>query len=216
MTRSLRTLALPAAAASVLALSACGGSTTTGSHDMGSMSQPSTTTNSGSTGSSTPAAGQHNDADVAFATEMIPHHAQAIHMGDMAAERARSPQVKILAAQIKAAQGPEIATMSGWLKDWGKPVPNAMGGHNMGSMGHSMNGMMSNQEMGALGKATGTAFDRMWLTGMVKHHQGAVTMARTELAHGASADAKKLAQAIIDSQNKEITQMKTMLAAMKG
>jgi uncharacterized protein (DUF305 family) len=145
---------------------------------------------------------------------MIPHHAQAIQMADMATQQAHSPQVKTLANQIKAAQGPEIATMSGWLTGWGKPVPNTMGGHNMGSMGQSMNGMMSNNEMGAMGKATGTTFDRMWLTGMVKHHQGAVDMSKSELARGASPAAKKLAQGIIDAQNKEMTQR--MLTAMNG
>ena len=70
--------------------------------------------------------------------------------------------------------------------------------------------------MASLGRASGPVFDRMFLTGMVKHHQGAVAMARTELAQGANADAKKLAQSIVESQNKEIAQMKSMLAHMQG
>jgi uncharacterized protein (DUF305 family) len=75
---------------------------------------------------------------------------------------------------------------------------------------------MSPQEMTALGRATGPSFDRMFLTGMVKHHQGAVAMARTELTQGASPDAKKLARSIIDSQTREIARMRRMLAQMRG
>src|SRR4051794_14096914 len=109
MNHAPRAFTLPTAAA-VLALSACGGSTSTGSQDTSSTSQSSPTASSPATPSSSPAAGRHNDADVAFATEMIPHHAQAIQMADMATQQAHSPQVKTLANQIKAAQGPEIAT----------------------------------------------------------------------------------------------------------
>jgi uncharacterized protein (DUF305 family) len=162
-----------------------------------------------------PAAGPHNDADVAFATGMIPHHAQAIQMADLAASRAASAEVKKLAAEVKAAQGPEIAQLSGWLSGWGKPVP-ATGGsmamdHGAGDHG-GMVGMMSEQEMTALGAASGAAFDAMWLQMMIKHHEGAVTMARTQLTEGSNADAKKLAQAIVDSQSAEITTMKGLLA----
>ena len=101
--------------------------------------------------------------------------------------------------------------MSGWLKGWGEHVPGTMGGMDMGSMGG-----ISSAEMASLGRATGSTFDRMFLTGMVKHHQGAVAMARTELAQGANADARKLARSIVESQTKEIAQMKRMLAHMEG
>ena len=157
------------------------------------------------------AAGQHNDADVRFATDMIPHHRQAIQMSAMAASRASTAQVKTLAAQIKAAQAPEIRTMSGWLDGLGRA---RSGDH--GRDGHGLRGRHVAAEMTALGRATGPAFDRMFLTGMVKHHQGAVAMARNELAQGANADAKKLAQSIIESQNKEIAQMKSVLAHLQG
>jgi uncharacterized protein (DUF305 family) len=217
MNHALRTLALPTALATVLALAACGSSTDSttspGSAGHGMTSMPTMTgrTSTPTAPGTATAAGQHNDADVRFATDMIPHHGQAIQMSTMAASRASTTQVKKLAAQIKAAQTPEIRTMSGWLKGWGAPVPGTMGGMSMGSTGG-----MSPQEMTALGRATGPSFDRMFLTGMVKHHQGAVAMARTELTQGASSDAKKLAQSIIASQNKEIAQMKGMLARMQG
>ena len=221
MNRALRTLALPTALATVLALAACGSDTDSstssgsgsGGHGMTSMptmtGSPSTPS---STSPATAAAGQHNNADVAFATNMIPHHAQAIQMSAMAASRASTAEVKRLAATIKAAQTPEIRTMSGWLKGWGAPVPGTtLGGMDMGSMGG-----MSSTEMTALGRARGATFDRMFLTGMVKHHQGAVAMAKKELAHGASPDAKKLAQSVVESQNKEIAQMKSMLAQLQS
>ncbi len=219
MNRSLRTLVLPAALASVLAVSACGstagtpGTAGTPAPDMGGMSQSSTTPAS----AGKPASGPHSDADVAFATGMVPHHAQAVQMADMALGQATKPEIKTLATEIKASQNPEIQTMSGWLVGWGKPVPTP-GGSDMsgmgGSTGEPMGGMMSPKDMSDLGKATGTAFDRMWLQMMTKHHRSAITMAQTELSQGQNPDAKKLAQTIIDGQTKEITQMTGILATL--
>ena len=160
MNRALRTLALPTALATVLALAACGSSTDSttspgpGGHSRTSMpTMTGRTSTPNGTGSAT-AAGQHNDADVRFSTDMIPHHRQAILMSTMAASRANTAQVKKLAAQIKAAQTPEIRTMSGWLEGWGVPVPGTMGSMSMGSTGG-----MSPREMTALGRATGPSFD---------------------------------------------------------
>ncbi len=150
---------------------------------------------------------QHNDADVMFATDMIPHHAQAIEMAEMAISQAQSQQVVDLAVQIEAAQDPEIATMSGWLESWGEPVAEA----DMGSMG-DMPGMMSTQDMQGLMDTSGAEFDRMWLAMMIEHHEGAVEMARSELADGESVEAKGLAQEIIDGQEAEIVTMKKLLA----
>ena len=218
MNRALRTLTLPTALATVLALAACGSTTdsttspASGGHGMTSMPTMTGRTSTPTGTSPAPAAaGQHNDADVRFSTDMIPHHRQAIQMSAMAASRASTAQVRDLAAQIKAAQAPEVRTMSGWLEGWGVPVPGTMGGMDMGSMGG-----MSSAEMASLGRASGPVFDRMFLTGMVKHHRGAVAMARTELAQGANADARKLTRSIVESQTKEIAQMKSMLAHMAG
>lgn len=160
----------------------------------------------------------HNEADVIFATDMIPHHAQAIEMADLALARATSAQVRDLATRIKAAQDPEIRTMSAWLVAWGGSVPSTGAHHDMGSMGSTegQSGMMSTQEMADLGDATGVAFDRMWLQMMIRHHQGAVAMARTELSAGSNPEAKALAQAIIDGQTKEISEMESLLGTLKG
>ena len=160
---------------------------------------------SSSAAAATPAPGPHNDADVMFATMMIPHHQQAIEMSDMIlAKEGMNPEVADLARQIKAAQGPEITQMSGWLAGWGEnPSPMGMD-HDMGG---GMDGMMSQAEMDALDQATGDAAARLFLKGMIKHHQGAITMAEKELADGQNPEAKKLAQQIIDAQKAEIATM---------
>jgi len=214
MNRStLRRSTLPAALLTVaLVATACGGSndpagtTAMPSHDMNSMSTPMAS--SSTTG--TPATGNHNDADVTFATGMIPHHAQAVVMADMAKSNASNAQVKELAVTIKAAQTPEITTMSGWLTGWGKPVPTTSS-HNGMSMG---DGMMTDAEMNQLDAATGVSFDRMWLQMMIRHHEGAIAMATTELKTGSNAEAKQLAQSIITSQKAEITRMHTLEASL--
>ncbi|MDQ3305061.1 MAG: DUF305 domain-containing protein [Actinomycetota bacterium] len=157
-----------------------------------------------------------NDADVAFAQGMIPHHQQAIEMSDMAAEKAESAEVKGLAAKIKDAQAPEIETMTGWLQSWDQPVPSGMEmggeGGGMGGM-NGMSGMMSAEQMGMLEAASGPEFDQLFLTGMREHHAGAITMAEQELEMGEYPEAKELAQEIIDAQRTEIEEIDRLLAA---
>ncbi len=152
--------------------------------------------------------GTHNQADVTFLQGMIPHHEQAIEMSRPAAENSQSEQVKDLAEQIQAAQGPEIETMSGWLRDWG--VPGSQSGMDHGGMNMG-EGMMSPEQMQRLERARGAQFDQMFLTMMIEHHQGAVTMARTELDNGQNPEATQLAQQIIDSQQAEIDTMNNLL-----
>lgn len=201
-----RTLALPTALAAALVLSACGTADTAAT----SAANPSA-----SAANSAPASKTKNEADVVFASMMIPHHAQAISMADTALKQATDPKVKALAPKIKAAQGPEIERMSGWLTGWGAPVPAADDGSDMAGMegmGDQTGGMMSAKEITTLNKATGSAFDRMWLQMMVKHHQGAVAMAKTALDQGANPEAKKLAKSIIDGQSAEIDEMNSILS----
>ncbi len=190
-------LAIPAAAA-VLVLSACGSSddSTSGSMMSGSGNTSASMpggTRTGSTG------------DVEFAQMMIPHHEQAVEMADLALRNdSASADIKALATQIKAAQDPEIKLMEVWLGQWGAS-------ESSGPMGHGSGGMMSDQDMSSLKDASGSEFDRMWLTGMIAHHQGAVTMAQDVLATTAHAGVKEMATAIIEGQQKEIATMKEML-----
>lgn len=147
-----------------------------------------------------------NQADIAFAQDMIPHHEQAIEMATLAATRAKDQEVSKLAEQIEGAQDPEIKTMTGWLEEWGAPT-----GMDHGDMGGDMPGMMPDEDMAELAKATGATFDRMFLEMMIKHHEGAIEMSETELKDGQNADAKKLAQEIIDAQQAEIDTMNDLL-----
>lgn len=161
----------------------------------------------------------HNQADVSFAQQMIPHHMQAVDMSKMVSGRSSNAKVIDLASRIQKAQGPEIQKMTGWLNTWGAPAPTGMNDsssmpdHSMPGMSNSpsMPGMMSESDMTKLKAAKGDAFDTMWLQMMIQHHQGAIEMAKTELAQGSSADAKTLAQQIIDAQQSEITAMQGML-----
>lgn len=157
----------------------------------------------------TPApAADHNDQDVMFAQMMIPHHRQALEMSKLAESRASDPRVLRLARRIAAAQAPEIQTMSGWLTAWGKPVP---GGSSAPAGHHDMPGMMSPEEMNRLEGLSGRAFDRAFLSMMIRHHEGAVTMARDELRGGVYEPARRLAASIVSSQSAEIAEMKRLL-----
>ena len=165
-------------------------------------------------GAGTGARSQFNDADVAFATDMIPHHQQAVQMAEVAADRAGSDQVRQLAEDIEAAQGPEIDTMTGWLEDWGQGTPSGSMDH--GDMGHGdasggMPGMMTADQMNMLEDAEGEPFDRMFLEMMIQHHEGAIDMARTEQANGENPDAIALAEQVETDQEAEIATMKRLL-----
>lgn len=192
-----RTFGLLTAALSTLLVTACGTS-----------AAPSSPPSS-APASSTTVSADRNDADIAFAQGMIPHHEQAVEMSQLAAERAASPQVKELAATIERAQAPEIEQLRGFLEAWGAEEDSSMGG--MHHDGAGMPGMMSDQQMGGLEQANGAAFDRMFMQMMIMHHEGAVAMARTELSDGQNPQAKALAQTIIDQQTTEIAQMQDLL-----
>jgi uncharacterized protein (DUF305 family) len=157
----------------------------------------------------------HNDADVTFAQQMIPHHEQAIEMAELAETRAESRGVKDLAADIEAAQDPEIETMTGWLESWDEEVPDdGMSGMDHGdSSSDHMAGMMSDEEMGELQAASGAEFDQMFLTMMIEHHEGAIEMAKTERAEGENPDATSLAEDIETAQTEEILTMKELLTS---
>ena len=210
ITHTRRGLALPTALAGTLILASCGTSSN-GGHDVSGMNGRTT---GAPIASGTQTTAPKNAADVAFATMMIPPQIQARVMADMAVKQGTNTNVKALAPKIKTAQGPQIARMSGWLTGWGAPVPGAAAGQGMSGlsgMGGQTGGMMSGQEMTDLGRASGSAFDRMWLQMMIRHHRGAVAMARTELAQGTNPQGKQLARSILDSQSTEITQMTSIL-----
>lgn len=163
-----------------------------------------------STDSAPIAAGDHNGADTSFAQMMIPHHTQAVDMSDlMLKKQGIDPKVTALATRIKAAQAPEIEKMAGWLKQWNEPAQ--MAGGDMSGM---VSGVMSGDDMTKLDAARGTDAAKLFLTQMIAHHQGAVTMAKTEEAAGKNTDAVTLSKNIVTSQEAEIQEMKNLLAAL--
>lgn len=165
---------------------------------------------------------EHNDADVAFATEMIQHHAQALAMVDLTMDRPLDPEVAELAEAIRAAQAPEIETMTDWLTEWGEEIPatvrdHTTAGHDMGEMTDPENGMesmpgaMSAEDMQALQDAPDAQFQELWLELMIEHHQGAVEMAGAEQEEGQYRPAVELAGDIVSSQSAEIETMQSLL-----
>jgi uncharacterized protein (DUF305 family) len=150
-----------------------------------------------------------NADDISFASNMVPHHEQAVELSALVPERSTNPEVIALAQAIQAAQEPEIATMKAFLVQWNEN-PDTQTGHEGHDMG-SMDGMVDTATMARLESLTGAEFDTLWLQSMIGHHEGAIKMAETEIADGANVDAKSLAQHIIDEQQAEIAQMRTML-----
>jgi uncharacterized protein (DUF305 family) len=195
-------------AAAIIAVAAgCGGSDN--ANDGGDVAG----VDHGSSAAAADTAG-HNEQDMSFAQMMIPHHQQAIDMAKLAGEKASDATVKDLATRIQGAQDPEIRQMTDMLDQWGASM-NDGSGSDMPGMDHggmSMPGMMTDAEMQQLEKATGAAFDTMWVQMMIKHHQGAIDMANDELKSGSNSDAKELAQKIIDAQQDEIDEMNGMLS----
>lgn len=151
-----------------------------------------------------------NQADIAFAQEMIPHHEQAVDMAEMVPDRTDDQELLDLAADVEAAQDPEIEAMNGMLEQWGEPLPDAHDEHD-GHDAHEMPGMMSEQQMANLAETSGTEFDRLWTEMMIEHHEGAIEMAENQLAEGTNSDAGELAEDIVEVQEAEIAQMQEML-----
>ncbi|QCB97458.1 DUF305 domain-containing protein [Arthrobacter sp. PAMC25564] len=189
--------------AAAIALAGCAG--TSGSTPASSM--PGMGQNGmGMSSSSAPAASNHNAAETMFTQGMIPHHAQAVEMSDMMLKKqGMDARITALATRIKAAQAPEIEQMTGWLKSWNEPAQMASG-HGMGD------GMMGDDDLNKLDAAQGTEAAKLFLTGMIAHHQGAVTMATAEISQGKNPDAISLSKAIVTSQTAEIQEMKGLLA----
>lgn len=194
-------------AAAVFLTGCSAGTASTGGGSLPGMNHGSP----GMSASSAPAAADFNAADAMFAQMMIPHHAQAVEMSDLMLTKQGIPAaVTDLATRIKAAQGPEIEKMTGWLKGWDQPK--AMSSVVDG--GHSMSGMMGDDDMTRLGAAQGTEAARLFLTQMTAHHEGAVVMAKGESSDGKNPEAVQLAKGIVTAQEAEIQEMKSLLAAL--
>jgi uncharacterized protein (DUF305 family) len=164
---------------------------------------------------------RYTEADVRFMSGMIDHHAQALVMAGWAGSHGASPSIRTLADRIINGQQDEIATMQRWLRDRGQPVPEPGAGMKMdmhgGGQEHLMPGMLTEEQMRQLDQAKGPEFDRLFLTFMIQHHRGAVSMV-TDLfdTPGAARDeaAFKLANDVSVDQTTEIARMQRMLATL--
>src|SRR5438876_1160531 len=160
-----------------------------------------------------------SDADVDFMAGMIPHHAQAVIMAGWAPTHGARQDVAILCERIVVGQRDEIAMMQTWLGDRGLPVPDATSTRHkmqMNGMTHEMlmPGMLTDEEMAALDRARGPEFDRLFLVGMIKHHQGAIDMVDVLFkAYGAAQDETvfRFASDVYADQSIEINRMNKML-----
>ena len=183
------------ASLSVLGIILVGCSSDT-SMDMGDVGDTS--------GMSIDAQDSNNMADIAFAQMMIPHHEQAVVMSQYALTNTENAQVLALAQEILDEQGPEIEQMNAILARFDA----GMGGHG----GHTMAGMLTEDELSSLQAARGAAFDELFLTGMIAHHVGAIEMADDVLAAGADPEVRALAETIVAGQQAEIEVMQKLLA----
>jgi uncharacterized protein (DUF305 family) len=155
----------------------------------------------------------YTEADVRFMTDMIGHHAQALAMAALAPGNGASPEILRLAERITAGQKDEIGTMERWLRDRGKPLPEA----HHGMHGRLMPGMLTDAQMEELERAKGPEFDRLFLTYMIQHHRGAVTMVKQLYGtQGAAQDDTvfKFANDVGVDQTTEIARMERMLNAL--
>lgn len=154
------------------------------------------------------ASAEHNPADNAFARNMMPHHQQALALSAMVPSRSTNPDVLVVAKHISMDQQAEIRTFDGLLAQWGEQSARDNG---PGAM--PMAGMVDDATMSQLQSLSGAGFDDLWMKSMIAHHQGAVTMAQSEIAQGHSPDAIKMAKMIIAAQQLEIAKMNHLLSA---
>ena len=164
----------------------------------------------------------YSDADIDFMTGMIPHHAQAVIMAGWAPSHGARSDIAILCERTVVGQADEIRSMQQWLSDRDRPVPDGTSTRmkmKMNGIEHDMlmPGMLSDEEMAELDKARGSEFDRLFLQGMIKHHQGAIDMVNDLFkAYGAAQDDTiyKFASDVFADQSIEIEVMQKMLESL--
>jgi uncharacterized protein (DUF305 family) len=161
---------------------------------------------------------RHVAADARFMRDMIVHHLQAVEMTALVAERTDSPDIRLLAERIQASQDDEIRMMQRWLTERGESLPaeHAHHAHHGGQDAHAgMHGMLSPDEMAQLRAARGAEFDRLFLEGMIKHHEGAIVMVEELFAidgAGQETEIFQFASHVDADQRMEIMRMQRMLA----
>jgi uncharacterized protein (DUF305 family) len=162
-------------------------------------------------------------ADVQFMQGMIGHHAQAIVMANMAPTHGASPQIALLCRKSLRSQRDEIELMQNWLRERGEKVPDANDPHagmdmSMGDHRMLMPGMLTPEQLAQLDQARGTTFDRLFLTFMIQHHEGALTMVAKLFDSPGAGQTPEIfgyATGVDADQRAEIGRMQGMLAAAR-
>ncbi len=151
--------------------------------------------------------------DVMFMQNMIPHHGQAVDMAVLVEERTNNQEIIDIAGRIRKSQADEIAFMSQWLEQRNQTVHIDHSMH----MDHSLMGMATKEQMQSLADAKGSEFDRIFLSLMIPHHEGAVRMVEDLLEQDGSAYDPILydfINDIVNDQEAEITRMDGLLAGL--
>jgi uncharacterized protein (DUF305 family) len=159
---------------------------------------------------------QFTAADVRFMQGMIGHHAQALEMTTLVPERTTREEIRLIARRIELSQADEIKMMQEWLQARGQALPDPHAHHAPGA--HLMPGMLTSAEMGRLAAAKGTAFDRLFLESMIKHHDGALIMVKELLATPGAGQEPEMFAFVSDveaDQRMEIDRMAAMLPGLK-
>lgn len=201
-------LAATASVLVALALTGCGsdegnlhGSMKGGRSTPGTSAAPATSPAVGAT--------DHDQADVDFALQMVPHHLQAVEMADLVPARSGDEQLRALATRIKQAQQPEVEQLTSLLAAWGVAPDSGMS--DADHMDPGATGMLTDDQLRALGALRGDDFRAEWLRLMIAHHTGALAMARTQLDTGTDPATRALATSVLTSQQQEIDEMRAML-----
>lgn len=172
----------------------------------------------GAPASASPASARPSEADIAFIQGMIVHHAQAVEMVALVPQRTTRRELRLIAERIDVSQRDEIVWMREWLAEHRIPVAEGDGAHDHAAMGHaSMPGMLSPAEMAALTRVSGLEFERRFLEGMIKHHEGALTMVAALFGSENAAQRSEIfgfASDVDADQRAEIARMRKVLAAL--
>ncbi|MBW4717552.1 DUF305 domain-containing protein [Saccharothrix obliqua] len=152
-----------------------------------------------------------NEADLKYVAGMIVHHEQALEMSALAPERARHETVRGLAARIHDTQGPEIGAMRQWRDQFARDAPAHGHRGQLPEVAHAaMPGMASPDQLAALRAARGDDFDRLFLSLMIAHHEGALRMATELLSSGSDVRVEEMANDVVASQSDEIARMRAI------
>lgn len=179
----------------------------------GEVASPNQSSTAVASASPSNTGGPESFADTMFTLMMIPHHQQAVVMGELAQSRAEDPFIRELSARIGQAQSSEIELMRSWLAEWqvSELTDDMLKAHE-GHMG--MDGMLSEEELASLEQAQGSEFDRLFAEYMIAHHLGAVEMAQNVLTTGSDPRVRAFAEEVIAVQEAEIAEMEGYLASL--